>query len=461
MGVYREILIEQHWLHKLPRSVCDIYTEHQRNKQANDSPHITTVPIIYTSKYIILSVVRQDIHFVTVLTTDINNVLYVYELLYYIVDIFLLYFNNVLNESIIRENFSTIYMLLDEVIDCGYPFTTDINQLQMIIAKPSLQSILYNNILHTFNTTADTVGLHTPSNRYSMSSISNSITSKIPWRSSNIQYISNEIYFDIVESIDGMLDSSGRLLYGSIYGELNVNCRLTGMPDLTLSFTRPSLLHNANLHRCVRINRYQRDTVLSFVPPDGEFVLCEYKVDTNSIQTQSLSHTFGSHRSNSRYRNSAAQSATDIQVPVSIRPIVTYTKGHGRVYISVSSKLPHDRHIQNIRIVLPLPPEMLSTDLKSNYGSVHIDSAANECVWTIGKLGSSERLCSLDGNIVLPSNITLHTVPVCRVEFLIKTMCLSGVKVDGLAIRNVNYKPFKGVKSTTQAGRLQIRCSNV
>ena len=379
-----EILIEKHWFNRIPRSICDTYTEHHRAKyDPNSSPpngyHTITVPIIHTNKYIIISVIRQDIHCITVLCNDINNIAFIYELLYYIVDLFLLYFNNQLNESIIRENFSTIYQLLDECIDCGYPFTTDTNQLQLIVQKPSIQSLLYNNILNKFNSTADSAGLTTGANRITnnMSSISNSVTSKIPWRSNSIQYISNEIYFDIVESIDGMLSSSGELLYGTIYGELNVNCRLTGMPDLTLSFARASLLHNANLHRCARINRYQRDTVLSFVPPDGEFVLCKYKIDTKSIQSNSINSSVNTNSvaRQSRYNNSSSSNtlSSGLHIPLSIRPIVTYSKGHGRVYISVTSKLPHDRTIQNIRIILPLPPEMLSTDLKSNYGSVHID----------------------------------------------------------------------------------------
>jgi AP-3 complex subunit mu len=40
----------------------------------------------------------------------------------------------------------------------------------------------------------------------------------------------------------------------------------------------------------------------------------------------------------------------------------------------------------------------------------------------------------------------------------VKMLCLSGLKVDGLAIRGVKYKPFKGVRSVTQAGKFQVRC---
>lgn len=48
-----------------------------------------------------------------------------------IVDILLDYFGGKLNETTIRENFSTILQLLDEVVDGGFPSTTEINQLKV------------------------------------------------------------------------------------------------------------------------------------------------------------------------------------------------------------------------------------------------------------------------------------------------------------------------------------------
>jgi AP-3 complex subunit mu len=45
------------------------------------------------------------------------------------------------------------------------------------------------------------------------------------------------------------------------------------------------------------------------------------------------------------------------------------------------------------------------------------------------------------------------------VRLQVKMLALSGLKVDGLAIRGVKYKPFKGVRSVTQAGKFQVRCA--
>ena len=35
------------------------------------------------------------------------------------------------------------------------------------------------------------------------------------------------------------------------------------------------------MHPCVRLSRYERDKVMSFVPPDGKFKLASYSVNTS------------------------------------------------------------------------------------------------------------------------------------------------------------------------------------
>jgi hypothetical protein len=43
------------------------------------------------------------------------------------------------------------------------------------------------------------------------------------------------------------------------------------------------------------------------------------------------------------------------------------------------------------------------------------------------------------------------------VEFLINSYSLSGLKVDVLKLFNESYKPYKGVRTMTKAGRYQVR----
>lgn len=64
-----------------------------------------------------------------------------------------------------------------------------------------------------------------------------------------------------------------------VTGEVLVNCKLSGVPDMTLSFSNPSILDDCSFHHCVRYNRFERDKVMSFVPPDGKFKLASYRYE--------------------------------------------------------------------------------------------------------------------------------------------------------------------------------------
>ena len=62
--------------------------------------------------------------------------------------------------------------------------------------------------------------------------------------------------------------------------------KLSGMPDLKLVLNNSDLLRNwsflvltcSSFHPCVRLNRYNQSHELSFIPPDGDFNLCEFTV---------------------------------------------------------------------------------------------------------------------------------------------------------------------------------------
>jgi AP-3 complex subunit mu len=47
--------------------------------------------------------------------------------------------------------------------------------------------------------------------------------------------------------------------------------------------------------------------------------------------------------------------------------------------------------------------------------------------------------------------------PVIQVGFKITMFTSSGLKVDGLTLYNEGYKPYKGVRSVTKAGKFHVR----
>ncbi|KAL3477145.1 Mu homology domain-containing protein [Aspergillus californicus] len=80
---------------------------------------------------------------------------------------------------------------------------------------------------------------------------------------------------------------SGRLLSALVSGTVAFTAKVSGVPDLLLSLTAPGGQHAIGrkmelpvFHPCVRLARWrERPGELSFVPPDGRFILAGYEVD--------------------------------------------------------------------------------------------------------------------------------------------------------------------------------------
>ena len=49
---------------------------------------------------------------------------------------------------------------------------------------------------------------------------------------------------------------------------------------MTLVFTNPRLLDDVSFHPCVRFKRWENEKILSFVPPDGNFRLISYHIES-------------------------------------------------------------------------------------------------------------------------------------------------------------------------------------
>ena len=67
-----------------------------------------------------------------------------------------------------------------------------------------------------------------------------------------------------------------------INGYIDCAVKLTGMPDLTMSFVNPRLFDDVSFHPCVRYKKWESERLLSFVPPDGNFRVMSYHVGSNS-----------------------------------------------------------------------------------------------------------------------------------------------------------------------------------
>lgn len=420
-----DVLIEKHFIGHTKRYICDLFWE-EVSKQSDQND---LCPITITPNYYILHIRRNGMFFITA-TNQEQPPLLILEFLHKIVDVLLHYFQGSdgktsalalqnwgkkLNEQTIRENFALVYHLLDEMVDGGFPSTTDFNQLtEMITVTPGgvteYSKKMFNMSYSRFKNVLPT-----------------SVTSKIPWRRANVKYVSNEIKVDIIEYVDAMISANDRLVSSKIHGKIVANSRLSGLPDLTISFQNSHLLNNTELqlHRCVRIKRFRNENIISFIPPDGNFTLLEFTQSNNT------------------------------SLPLNVRPKISLDGPSGKVQVTLSCRI-HSMQLESVVLTIPFPKETVSFGLNASCGKVVPDELTKVVKWTIGKF-PNERNPSLDGTVTLPSDFKQNAHPDIKVEFFIKQFSLSGLKVNTLAIHDVNYKPFKGVRSKTLAGSYYVR----
>eukprot|EP00457_Paulinella_chromatophora_P008013 gb/GEZN01008040.1/.p1 GENE.gb/GEZN01008040.1/~~gb/GEZN01008040.1/.p1 ORF type:complete len:433 (-),score=62.56 gb/GEZN01008040.1/:159-1457(-) len=418
-----EILIEKHWNNvvKKGRTVCDLYMEHFAKAQQNKS-HLP--PVIETTKFMIVHVTRFKLTFVSAVNKETSPLMMI-EFLNAVIKVLLSYFgkdSKTLTALTIRENFSTIYQLLMEMADGGFPYNTDPCALKIAIAPPSVSKKLMETISGTLITGKDTQ----LEAKYR--------GSPIPWRAAKVDHVMNEVYVDVIEKIECVYSAGGVLLKSNVLGELRVSCSLSGTPDLTLRFNKPSLLDDCALHRSARIKVFQRDHVLSFIPPDGKFTLLTYRIGGTC------------------------------RVPLYCKPEITLPRKANQtaqVKISLGTKWQSgaggdDKPITQVVVVIPIPEETVSHTLKANCGEIKQDPKTKVVRWNIGRF-PSDKNPELDGALTFLGDMLPDEQPVVSLEFYCKDHSATGLKVEALDIRNVPYKPFKGVRYATKAGRFQYR----
>ncbi|XP_057792098.1 AP-3 complex subunit mu isoform X2 [Salvia miltiorrhiza] len=317
-----------------------------------------------------------------------------------------------LNEDLIKDNFVIVYELLDEMIDNGFPLTTEPNILREMIAPPNIVSKVLSVV--TGNT----------------SNVSNTLpgatASCVPWRKTDLKHATNEVYVDLVEEMDATINRDGNLVKCEIYGEVQVNSNLSGLPDLTLSFANPSIFNDVRFHPCVRLRPWESNQILSFVPPDGQFKLMSYRV-------KKLKST-----------------------PIYVKPQFTSDSGTCRISVLVGIRNDPGKSIDNMTVQFRLPPCITSSDLSSNHGAVNV-LADKTCSWTIGRM-PKDKAPSMSGTLVLETGMDrLHVFPTFQVSFRIMGVALSGLKIDKLDLKNPLSRPHKGFRALTRGGEFQVR----
>ncbi|XP_058082129.1 AP-3 complex subunit mu isoform X2 [Magnolia sinica] len=392
--------------HQVDRSICAWFWDYV----IAQGESFKLLPVIASPTHYLFQIVREGITFLACTQVEMPPLMGI-EFLCRVADVLSDYLGG-LNEDLIKDNFVIVYELLDEMMDNGFPLTTEPNVLREMIAPPNLVSKMLSVVTGSSSSVSNT--------------LPGATASSVPWRTTDPKHANNEVYVDLVEEMDAIVSRDGTLAKCEVYGEVQVNSHLSGLPDLTLSFSNPSILNDVRFHPCVRFRPWESNQVLSFVPPDGQFKLMSYRV-------KKLKNT-----------------------PIYVKPQLTSDAGTCRVNVLVGIRNDPGKTIDSITVQFQLPACVASADLTSNHGTVNI-LANKVCFWSIGRI-PKDKTPSLTGTLFLETGVDrLHVFPTFQVDFKIMGIALSGLQIDKLDIKNMPSRPYKGFRALTRAGEYEIR----
>ena len=405
-----DVLLEKHYKSVIPRAICDYFFEVQAKASSpDDIPPVITAPHHY-----LISIHRDRLYYVAVVIHEVPP-LFVVELLHRIADMLKEYFGSH-SETVIKENYVTVFEIFDEMIDSGYPHVTESNVLREMIKPPDV----FRQFTDKFTGKSTTVGSTLPTGQLS----------NIPWRRAGVHYTNNEAYFDIIEEIDAIIDRSGSIVSAEIHGSIDCVVRLSGMPDLTLTFVNARILDDVSFHPCVRFRRWEAERLLSFVPPDGHFRLISYHIGASN----------------------------NIVLPLTVRHSIQYRETGSKIDLTVTPKQTMGKQLENVRLELPFPKNVTAVNVTVNCGKHTFDPSARLLTWEIGKV-DQQKLPTMKGTISLATGSALpESSPTIVAHFTLPQSAVSGLRVNRLDVASTEkYKPFKGVKYITKAGNYQLR----
>lgn len=399
-----DTLLEKHYQEPL-RSVVDQFI------RIKDQVDIFSV----LAGYVCVKVEVNDVVFLGIAGGETQAAV-VIEMIYLLVDVVKIALNKC-DSEVIRDRFSGVLLVIEELFDHGGPFTTQQHVLAHYLQKP--------NFFSRFSSVnAD--------EKYLEEALSNEQLTESSWRPRGLRYTMNEILIDIIEYANMTMDKHWNIVRYDLAGQIQVNASLTGMPDLTMYLHMPHPFLHHTFHSSVipRKKRFEEEHVIVFTPMDNKFVVFRYLI--NDLPPQ---------------------------LPFKVTPSIEFEEAVMKIDIKADSRmiLMERPQVDEFRITFTLPKACGKPSIATNLGTLIIESG--KIIWTIGKL-SHDKTSQLTGRVPMSKetiSLMQSTQMVLEVNFVVIGHSASGTKVEKVTIRSENSTPYKGARCVFHSGKLEVR----
>lgn len=340
------------------------------------------------------------------------------------------------------DHFTTIYDLLDEIIECGYPQSLDFNTLKNLI--PPVAPRKNSQLLKA---SASTASKHSRID----------LDSPIPWRSQGIKYRKNEIYVDVFEKVNVLISHDGKIIRSYVDGHIAMKTHLTGMPvckfglndSLSLNADNPDwlaeydvknknaipkaaagsvILEDCKFHQCVELSKFDSERLIQFVPPDGEFELMRYRAMEN------------------------------LNLPFKLTPLLSAIGANKyELRLSLKSLFPVKLTATDVTVKVPLGVNTIDVDFATSGGKVKFSGEDGCITWKFPKFsGLTEH------SITATVTVANGKEPVARapmnLTFELLMFSSSGIVVRFLKVQERSqYRTIKWVRYISQGGSYEVR----
>eukprot|EP00730_Choanoeca_flexa_P017736 TRINITY_DN8574_c0_g1_i3.p1 TRINITY_DN8574_c0_g1~~TRINITY_DN8574_c0_g1_i3.p1 ORF type:complete len:439 (+),score=118.44 TRINITY_DN8574_c0_g1_i3:67-1383(+) len=346
-----DCLISRIYRDDVTRTVVDAFRAHVIHAR-----HNVRSPVVNIGRASYFHLKRGNMWLVAVTRLNANAAL-VFEFLNKIIALMQAYFGQFTDLNV-KNNFSLIYELLDEILDYGYPQSTDPDALKLFITQQ---------------------GLNTGASREEQTKITSQVTGQIGWRRDGIKYRKHELYLDVLEQVSLLMSPQGQPLSAHVAGTIRMKCFLSGMPECKLGINdkivtkapstqqapaasskkkkkerrAPIEIDDLTFHQCVKLGKFDMDRSISFIPPDGEYELMKYRT------TQ------------------------DVKLPFRVTPLVQ--ENGNRIDITINVKGEFDANLlgQKVEIRIPVPTTTSKVAVRSDRGKSKYKPGENAVIWKI------------------------------------------------------------------------------
>ena len=351
-----------------------------------------------------------------------------------------------------RNNMTLIYELMDETMDFGYPQNCAVDVLRLYINLGNIR----------------------PLDEPDTAQLTSQITGAIDWRREGIRHKKNEVYIDVLESINLLLSSSGNILRNEVTGQVQMNTKLTGMPEckfglndkLVIDKEQSSVrkagveIDDCTFHRCVRLGKFDADRTITFIPPDGEFELMRYRVTDNIVLPFRVIPVFREFPDKNRYVRQDINGIFDVlKHGTHLFSFLRFVYHRLAINMKMIATFSSSLFATHVVVKIPVPKNTAKTKIKTSFGRAKYEPETHAIVWRIKRFpGCSECVFGADVDLMPTSRNKTWNKPPINVDFQVPMFTASGVHVRFLRVYDKSgYHTNRWVRYITKAGEYQIR----